>query len=89
MQDHGLIHTDVERVETRTFHYATRLAGYEPKTLDEFSYSIAFPVAAMIVRGTVRPNELKPETLNDPDILRISRATELIDDPELTALSVD
>ena len=43
----------------------------------------------MIVRGTVGPNELTPETLNDPDILRISRATELIDDPELTALSAD
>ncbi len=89
MQDQGLVHTDVERVEIRTFHYATRLAGHEPKTLDEFSYSIAFPVAAMIVRGTIGPDELTPETLNDPDILRISRATELIDDPELTARSVD
>lgn len=89
MQDHRLVQTYVERVEIRTFHYATRLAGYEPKTLDEFSFSIAFPVAAMIVRGTIGPNELTPETLNDPDILSISRATELIDDPEMTARSVD
>jgi 2-methylcitrate dehydratase PrpD len=89
MHDHGLTHSDVERVEIRTFHYATRLAGYEPKTLDEFSYSIAFPVAAMIVRGKIGPAELTPETLEDPDILRISRATKLIDDPEMTARSVD
>ncbi len=89
MQENGLSHTDVESVEIRTFHYATRLAGYEPKTLDEFSYSIAFPVACMIVRGTIGPNELTPESLNDPDILRISRATTLIDDPELTARSID
>ena len=40
-------------VEIRTFHYATRLAGHEPKSLDEFSYAIAFPVAAMIVRGRI------------------------------------
>jgi len=89
MQENALVHDDVERVEIRTFHYATRLAGHEPKTLDEFSYSIAFPVAAMIVRGTIGPGELTPETLNDPDILRISRATMLIDDPEMTARSVE
>ena len=89
MKDHGLAHQDVERVEIKTFHYATRLAGHEPKTLDEFSYSIAFPVAAMIVRGTIGPEELTPETLQDPDILRISRATDLIDDPEMTAKSID
>mgnify|MGYP000156222219 CR=1 FL=1 len=88
MQDNGLVHTDVARVEIRTFHYATRLAGYEPKTLDEFSYSIAFPVAAMIVRGQVGVPELAEETLQDPEILRISQATRLIDDPHLTEISV-
>lgn len=89
MQDNGLDHSDVERVEIRTFHYATRLAGHTPKTLDDFSYSIAFPVAAMIVRGKIGPAELTPETLNDPDILRVSKATVLIDDDEMTARSVD
>lgn len=89
MLENDLHHSDVAKVEIRTFHYATRLAGHEPKTLDDFSYSIAFPVACMIVRGTIGPNELAAETLNDPDILRISRATDLIDDPELTARSVE
>ncbi len=84
----GLHHSDIVRVEIRTFHYATRLAGHEPKTLDEFSYAIAFPVATMIVRGQIGPAELRPETLQDADILRVSRATELIDDAELTARSV-
>jgi 2-methylcitrate dehydratase PrpD len=32
--------------------------------------------------------ELTPETLKDPEILRISRATVLIDDPEMTRISV-
>lgn len=85
---HKLNHEQISSVEIRTFHYATRLAGYEPKTPDEFAYSIAFPVAAMLVRGKLGAGELAPETLNDPDILRISRATKLIDDPELTARSV-
>ncbi|WP_375266043.1 MmgE/PrpD family protein [Planktotalea sp.] len=89
MHDHGLQHTDIAQIEIRTFHYATRLAGYEPKTLDEFSYSIAFPVATIIVRGEIGPNELTPQTLLDPEILRISRATTLIDDDEMTARSIE
>jgi len=88
MKDNNLEHQDIAQVEIRTFHYAIRLAGHEPKTLDEFSYGIAFPVATMIVRDQIGVDELRPETLNDPDILRISRATKLIDDPELTARSV-
>ncbi len=88
MQQHGLSHDQIVAVEIRTFHNATRLAGQEPQSPDEFAYSIAFPVAAMIVRGRVGIEELAPHTLQDPDILRISRATTLIDDNHFTAISV-
>lgn len=88
MREHAISHEAVERVLIKTFHYATRLAGHAPQTLDELSYSIAFPVATVIVRGQMGPEELTLETLKDPDILRLSHATELIDDPELTARSV-
>jgi 2-methylcitrate dehydratase PrpD len=88
MAEHDLRHEQVAAVEIRTFHNATRLAGQEPQTPDEFAYSIAFPVAAMIVRGQVGVEELAPSTLKDADILRISRATRLIDDDHFTAISV-
>ncbi len=85
---HNLTHDKVAKVEIRTFHNATRLAGHEPATPDEFAYSIAFPVATQIVRGQVGVPELAPETLTDADILRLSRATKLIDDPHFTKISV-
>lgn len=88
MRRHELTHEQIASVSIRTFHNATRLAGHEPRSLDELAYSIAFPVAAMIVRGHMGAGELTPETLDDPDILRISRATTLIDDPEMTRISV-
>lgn len=88
MATHSLTHTDISGVEIRTFHNATRLAGHSPQTLDEFSYSIAFPVACMIVRGQIGVPELAAETLNDPDIHRVSRATTLIDDDHYTKISV-
>jgi len=87
MDAHSLSYQQVEAVEIRTFHNATRLAGHTPATPDEFAYSIAFPVAAMIVRGQIGVDELAPETLNDPEILRISKATKLIDDDHFTAIS--
>ena len=87
MHENNLTHDRVKAVKIKTFHNATRLAGKEPQSLDEFTYAIAFPVAAMIVRGHVGVEELTPETLQDPDILRISRATHLIDDPHLTKIS--
>lgn len=89
MQRHRLSSDDIASVEIRTFHYATRLAGHQPATPDDLAYSIAFPVAAMIVRGQFGGAELMPQTLKDPEILRISTATTLIDDPELTARSID
>ncbi len=89
MQKHGFTHEQVDSIEIRTFHYATRLAGHEPQNQDEFAYAIAFPVAAMIVRGQVGVNELSTEALRDPDILRVSRSIRLIDDPEMTRISTD
>lgn len=88
MQKYQLSHEQIAAVRINTFHNATRLAGHEPATMDEFMYGISFPVATMIVRGKMGVEELSPDILNDPDILRISRATELIDDPHLTEISV-
>ncbi|WP_316301518.1 MmgE/PrpD family protein [Aliisedimentitalea sp. MJ-SS2] len=88
MARHNLHHSQIASVEIRTFHNATRLAGHEPETPDDFAYSIAFPVAAMIVRGQVGVPELAEDALRDPDILRLSNVTRLIDDPHLTEISV-
>ena len=56
--------------------------------MDELAYSIAFPVATMIVRGGFGAAEMDAAVLDDADIIRISEATELIDDDEMTARSV-
>ena len=88
MQAHALTADQIASVEIRTFHNATRLAGHTPETPDEFAYSIAFPVAAQIVRGQISAAEMTPQALRDPAILRLSKATQLIDDEHFTAISV-
>ena len=76
-------------VDIRTFHHTTRLAGHTPQSLDELAYSIAFPVAAMIVLKQVGISELSQEILGDPDILRFSSAINLIGDAEMAQISSD
>lgn len=87
MRDHALHHSDVASIDIKTFHNATRLAGQIPQTPDQFAYANAFPVATMIVRGQIGVAEFDAATLRDPDILRISRNTHVIDDPHLTKIS--
>jgi len=88
MSKHNLQSSQIERSRILTFHYATKLAGHEPKTQDELTYSIAFPFAIMAVRGKIGVEELQPEILNDPEILRISRATSLEESEHYNNISI-
>jgi 2-methylcitrate dehydratase PrpD len=77
MQDARLRHRDIAKIEIATFHEGVRLAGHAPQTTEEAQYAIAFPVAAMIVRGRLGPDEIAPAALNDPEILAVSRRVQL------------
>jgi len=87
MRENKLTSRDVERVRIQTFHYATRLAGHAPQSLDEISYSIAFPVAVMVVRGKIGVDELDPAILQDQEVRRISRSIELVETEHYTKIS--
>ena len=84
---HDLTSSDIKRARIRTFHYASRLAGHEPQTLDELTYALAFPMAIMIVKRQIGAEQLVEEILQDPEILRISRATEIVDSDHYTRIS--
>jgi 2-methylcitrate dehydratase PrpD len=79
-------HADIEGVIVRTFHEASKLATAEPNGTDAAQYSLPFPLAALLVRGQVGPAEIDGDALDDADILRLSRLTDLVDDPSYSAL---
>jgi 2-methylcitrate dehydratase PrpD len=87
MLQHNLTSSDIKAARIRTFHYASRLAGHEPQTLDELTYALAFPMAIMIVKRRIGAEELAEEVLHDPEILRISKATEIVDSDHYTKIS--
>ncbi len=88
MQENNLSSDMIERARILTFHYATKLAGHAPKTLDELTYALAFPFAIMAVRGQIGVAELQSEILDDPEILRISRATVLEETEHYNKISI-
>jgi len=87
MLQHNLTSANIKATRIRTFHYASRLVGQEPQSLDELTYGLAFPMAIMIVKRRIGAEELVEEILHDPEILRISRATDIVDSDHYTKIS--
>lgn len=82
MSASGVSAREIAKIEIATFHQGVRLAGHAPKTTEEAQYAIAFPVAAMIVRGRLGPDEVSPASLEDPEVLALSRRIELRESDE-------
>lgn len=80
----GLTPDAIRAVRIHTFHQATRLASAAPSTTEEAQYSTPFPVAAALVRGRVGTGEITGDGLSDPEILRLSTATDLVEEPEMS-----
>ncbi len=82
---HGIDPEAVERVEIHTFHEATRLDHPAPADTESAQYSLSFPVAAALVRGTLAPGDVSGPALRDPAILAMARRIRLVEDPALSA----
>ncbi len=75
----------IEKIRVETFHESMRLQGHFPANADEAQYGLAFPLAALISRGQVGPNEVTGDAIHADDILRISRLIEISEADDLSA----
>ncbi|MEM8980757.1 MAG: MmgE/PrpD family protein [Pseudomonadota bacterium] len=78
---HGLTAADIARIEIETFHESTRLATARPQTTEEAQYSTSFPCAVAMVTGSLNPEDLFGDMLNNAEVLRISDAIEMREHP--------
>lgn len=85
LDEHPIDAGEVESVAVRTFHEASRLATPEPQNTEQAQYSLPFTLAAFLAKGMVGPAEIGGQALTDREILRLSRAVRLIDNPEHSA----
>jgi 2-methylcitrate dehydratase PrpD len=88
MSENNITHHDIKKIRIQTFHYAIKLAGRNPKNLDELTYSIIYPVAIMAVRGKIGKDELVDEIFHDPEIQHLAQITELVETEHYTKISV-
>ncbi len=84
-RDHKFSTADIVTIRIRTFHEASRLRIWNPPTTEVAQYSLPFPVAALLAKGQVGPQEISQEALKDSEILAIAKSIDVIDDPEFSA----
>ncbi|WP_097303967.1 MmgE/PrpD family protein [Pseudomonas chlororaphis] len=75
----------IESIEVETFHESVCLQGHFPSNADEAQYALAFPLAALIMRGQLGPGEVTGEAIHAPDILALSGRITLHEAPDLSA----
>jgi 2-methylcitrate dehydratase PrpD len=73
-------------LEIASFHEAIRLSAKRPLSTEEAQYSLAFAVAAALVRGGLGPEDIHERALADPRILRLVDATRLIERSEYNSV---
>lgn len=72
--------SDIQAIKVYTFHEAYRLSTKNPQSTEAAQYSMPFSVAAALLRGTIGPNEVGDNGLNDPDISKLANLIEPYED---------
>lgn len=75
----------LETIRVETFFESMCLQGHTPRNADEAQYALAFPLAALIVRGKVGPDEVTGYSITAPDILSLSERIEIVEAADISA----
>jgi 2-methylcitrate dehydratase PrpD len=84
---------DIRAIRVETFEKAVHLGQDHPTTTEQAQYSLPFPIAAALVKGSrqldgwygLGPDDLLDPGNEDPETLRLAGSIELVDAPDLTA----
>ena len=75
----------IRSINVETFDAAVRLGSRMPETTEEAQYAIGFPVAVMLARGDIRPEDVMADALTDPRVETLCKKIELVERPDFTA----
>ncbi len=62
---------DIEEVQVRTFHEASRLFSGMPENTSQAQYSLPFSVAMMLVHGMIGPQHIEGAFLSDDSVAEL------------------
>ena len=85
---HGIPPERVERIEVRAGEITRIQCGwpFEPGPPSRMIFHLGYALALALVRGKLLPADFEGPSLHDPELVRIARATQVVEDPELTAI---
>jgi len=85
---HKIALPDIERIVVRAGEITRLQCGwpYEAAAPAKLIFHMGYAMALAIRNGLVRPADFEGERPHDPELARIAKATEVIADPELTAI---
>ncbi|WP_052469424.1 MmgE/PrpD family protein [Pseudomonas massiliensis] len=75
----------IHSIRVETFYESMCLQGHRPMNADEAQYALAFPLAALVVRGQVGPAEVTGASIEAPDILAMSARIEVVEAADISA----
>lgn len=83
---HALALEDVERIVVRAGEITRLQCGwpFAPAPAARMIFHMGFALAVALRNGKVRPSDFDRDTMADPELGRVARATEVVADPELT-----
>lgn len=84
MREHAIAPAEVTGVRIETFHEAARLTAI-PETTEQAQYSLPYPVAAAILRGTIGAREIGPGGYDNPAIRALAGRVEIVERDEFDA----
>jgi 2-methylcitrate dehydratase PrpD len=81
----GLAPARIAEIEIRTFEHGVRLGTRPPETTEEAQYALAFPVAALVVRGRLGAEEIMAHDLADAQVAALASRIRVVEDEAFSA----
>jgi 2-methylcitrate dehydratase PrpD len=77
---------NILKIKITGFHRMVCLVVKHPKTEEEAQFSVAWPLAALLIDGEIGPKQMLQNRFNDPKILNLANKIELVESKEMTKL---
>ena len=83
IEENAIAVDEIERLSVHTFHEGWRLFQGLPKTTEEAQFSIKWPLATLLLDGTVGPDQVLEHRLADERVRALVEKIDIIEDPEI------
>lgn len=86
VRDHHLALEDIARIRIDGFHDTVRLGTALPADTEQAQFSVAWPLAALLLDGRLGPDQMLEHRFSDPRVRELASRVELVESAEFSDL---